>query len=231
MRILAVDDDQEITGLLKAALEDERYVVETASSGEEGEALAADTPFDLIILDVGLPGKDGVEVCRSLRINGINTPILMLTGRTTSSDQVAGLDSGADDYLAKPVELPVLRARVRALLRREPQVVPDQMRLGDFLLDLRARRVWKAGREIALTAKEYAILEHLAHHAGFVVTRLDLEQHCWGVSFAESSNVVDQHVKNLRRKLGESVAIETVRGSGYRLKSDRRGEFSREPGI
>jgi len=218
MRILAVDDDREITGLLQAALENDHYVVETANSGEEGEALASATPFDLIILDVGLPGKDGFEVCRSLRTSGINTPVLMLTGRTTSSDQVHGLDSGADDYLAKPVELTVLRARVRALLRREPQVVPNQIQLGDLLLDLRARRVLKENREVALTAKEYGILEHLARRAGFIVTRLDLEQHCWGVSFAESSNVVDQHVKNLRKKLGGSTIIETVRGSGYRLK-------------
>jgi DNA-binding response OmpR family regulator len=219
MRILVVDDNESINKLVRASLEGEGYSVDSALTGEEAEQLAENVPYDLIILDIILPGKNGLEVCKSLRQNKVRTPILMLTGKTEEWDQVHGLDIGADDYLGKPFQISVLRARVRALLRREPQNIVPRIELGKCVLDTTTRQIWIGKREVLLTAKEYSILEYLFHHPNLIVTRLELEQHTWNVTLEGSSNIVDQHIKNLRKKLEGGITIETIRGSGYRLKA------------
>ena len=220
--ILVVEDDKHISKLVKYNLEKSGYHCKVADDGEEALGILAKEPIDLIILDIILPGKDGVAVCGDLREKKIKTPVLMLTSRDTTGDKVRGLDSGADDYMVKPFVFEELYARVRDLLRREESVVSNKLELGDLVLDTLTRQVWRGRKEVDLTAKEYAILEYLSRHPNMVITRVMLEQHIWNLELDSTSNLVDVFIRKIRRKLdigdGDSL-IQTVKGAGYRLKA------------
>jgi two-component system response regulator MprA len=219
-RILVVDDDPRIASSLRRALLYEGYEVETAADGVEGLARARELPPDLVILDVMMPGLDGIEVCRRLRAEG-EVAILMLTARDATSARVAGLDSGADDYLVKPFAYEELMARVRALLRRGTGRAPRVLSYGGLQLDLDTREVSRQGRAVTLTAKEFELLEHLLRQPRRVFTRDQLLESVWGVDSNATSNVVDVYVGYLRQKLeeaGESRLVQTVRGVGYALR-------------
>lgn len=220
--VLVVEDDQDLLSVLQRILGNEGYVVRSAQDGEAGVVEALDHPPDLVILDIGLPRKNGVEVARELRARGFRAPMLMLTARSSVSDKVSGLDAGADDYLPKPFEYPELLARVKALLRRATITAESAvMRVRDLSLDPISRRVERAGREIELTQKEYALLEYLMRNAGRVVSRQMISEHVWKQQVDPLTNVVDVYINYLRRKLEEdrhNPLIHTVRGSGYVLK-------------
>jgi DNA-binding response OmpR family regulator len=219
MRILLVEDDKKAARVLKKGLEEEGFVVDTASSGTEGEYLASISDYDLILLDWLLPGKAGIELCRDLRARGLSTPILMLTAKDAIADRIAGLNTGADDYLTKPFAFAELLARIRALLRRAETTRPAVLRVGDLALDPVTHRVTRGGVAVSLTTKEYAILEFLMQHAGEVVTRMQLGEHVWEAEHDNLTNLVDVHVSHLRRKIDRGAAplIQTVRGRGYQL--------------
>jgi DNA-binding response OmpR family regulator len=222
MRILVVDDDRRLCAVIKRGLLEEAYAVDLAYDGEEGEYLAEVNPYDLIILDIMLPNKDGIEVCHELRAKKVTTPILMLTAKDTVEDRVRGLDTGADDYLVKPFAFNELLARVRALLRREGMLKSPELRVGDLTLNTLTRQVWRGQRPIELTTKEYVILEYFMRHPNVVVTRTMIEEHAWDYDFDSLSNLVDVYIRRLRRKIdseGEDSLIQTVRGAGYRLKA------------
>ncbi len=222
MRILIVDDDRRLCSVIKRGFLEETYSVDLAYDGEEGEYLAEVNPYDLIILDIMMPVKDGIEVCHELRAKKVNTPILMLTAKDTVEDRVKGLDTGADDYLVKPFAFNELLARVRALLRREGMFKSPELRVGDLILNTLSRQIWRGKRPIELTTKEYVILEYFMRHPNVVVTRTMIEEHAWDYDFDSLSNLVDVYIRRLRRKLDEEKEdslIQTVRGAGYRLKS------------
>ena len=219
-RILVVDDDPNILKVVQRGLGFEGYRVQVAVSGEDALVAARENEPDLIILDLMLPGVDGIEVCRRLR-GGLNTPILMLTARDAVRDKIAGLEAGADDYLAKPFVFDELVARVRALLRRAAPDGPEILRLADLELDTGTREVRRGDREIQLTAREYELLEFLMRHPRQVLTRDLIFERVWGYDFLGESNVIDVHVRALREKLeagGEPRCIQTVRGAGYALR-------------
>ncbi len=216
MRILIIEDDQKLSASLKRVLTEAGYAVDAAFTGEEGRNMADDFPYDLIILDIILPGIDGLEVCRGLRLKKTAARILMLTQKTALADRVAGLDGGADDYLAKPFEVDELLARARALLRREAGGSP-LLQSGSITLDTVNRRVIREGREIMLRPREYAILHYLMSQGGNTVTRSMIEGHVWNIDSKETTHLLDVYMSNLRKKLGEGV-IETVRGVGYRTR-------------
>ena len=221
MRILVVDDDRRLCAIIKRGLLEEAYAVDLAYDGEEGEYFAEVNPYDLIILDIMLPNKDGIEVCYELRAKRINTPILMLTAKDTVEDRVKGLNTGADDYLVKPFAFNELLARIRALLRREGMAKAPELRVADLTLNTLTRQVWRGKRPIELTNKEYVILEYLVRHPNVVVTRTMIEEHAWDYDFDSLSNLIDVYIRRLRRKIdneGEDSLIQTVRGAGYRLK-------------
>ncbi len=221
MRILLVEDNRRLSDSLKRSLMDDKYIVDTAYDGQEGEELAELTPYDLIILDVMLPLKDGIEVCRSLRNQRIKTPILMLTARDALEDRVLGLDSGADDYLVKPFEMEELRARLRALLRREADDKSGLISIADLALDPATHFVQRGGQPIDLTSREYALLEYLMRNPNRLITRQMAENHLWNYEATVMSNVVDVYIRRLRSKIDdpfEVKLIETIRGSGYRLR-------------
>ena len=222
MRILVVDDDRRLCAVIRRGLLEEAYAVDLAYDGEDGEYLAEVNPYDLIILDIMLPVKDGIEVCRELRAKKITTPILMLTAKDAVEDRVKGLDTGADDYLVKPFAFSELLARIRALLRREGTSKSPELRVGDLVLNTLTRQVNRGQRPIELTTKEYVILEYLMRHPKVVVTRTMIEEHAWDYDFDSLSNLVDVYIRRLRRKLDierEDSLIQTVRGAGYRLKA------------
>jgi DNA-binding response OmpR family regulator len=222
MRILIVDDDRRLCGIIKRGLLEEAYAVDAAYDGEEGEYLAEVSAYDLIILDIMLPIKNGIEICQELRAKRVNTPILMLTAKDAVEDRVRGLDTGADDYLVKPFAFSELLARVRALLRREGISKSPELRVGDLALNTLTRQVWRGQRPIELTTKEYVILEYFMRHPNVVVTRTMIEEHAWDYDFDSLSNLVDVYIRRLRRKIdidGEDSLIQTVRGAGYRLKA------------
>jgi DNA-binding response OmpR family regulator len=221
MRILVVDDDRRLCGIIKRGLLEETYAVDLAYDGEEGEYYAETNSYDLIILDIMMPKKDGLEVCRELRTKGVNTPILMLTARDTVEDRVKGLDTGADDYLVKPFAFSELLARVRALLRREVTSRSPEIKVGDLCLNTLTREVRRGEDEIELTNKEYVILEYFMRHPNVVITRIMIEEHAWDYDFDSLSNLIDVYIRRLRRKIdrkGSESIIQTVRGAGYRLK-------------
>jgi heavy metal response regulator len=221
MRILVVEDERRLCNIIKRGLLEEGYAVDTAYDGEDGEYLAETTPYDLVILDIMLPKKDGIMVCQELRLKKVNTPILMLTARDTVEDRVKGLDAGADDYLIKPFAFNELLARVRALLRREGLSKSPRLQVGDLALDTLTREAWRAQRKIELTSKEYVILEYLMRHPNIVITRTMLEEHAWDYEFDSISNLIDVYIRRLRRKIderGHNSLIQTVRGAGYRLR-------------
>jgi DNA-binding response OmpR family regulator len=221
MRVLVVEDSRRLAGIIKRGLLEEGYVVDNAYDGEEAQYMAETTPFDVIILDIMLPKKDGVAVCRDLRAKNVNTPILMLTAKDSVEDKVTGLDSGADDYVVKPFAFSELLARLRALLRREVLPKVQKLQIGDLALDPQSREVWRDGGRVELTAKEYAILEYFMRRPNAVVTRTMLGESVWDYEFDGLSNIIDVYVRRLRRKIdreGEDSLIQTVRGAGYRLR-------------
>jgi heavy metal response regulator len=221
MRILVVEDEKKLVEIIKKGLVEEGYSVDIALDGEEGQYMAENTPYDLVILDIMLPKKDGIAVCQELRLKEINTPILMLTAKDRVEDRVKGLDSGADDYLVKPFAFSELVARLRALLRREALSKSPRLQVGDLVMDTLTREVWHGEKKIELTTKEYALLEYFMRHPNVVVTRTMLMEKVWDYDFEGMSNIIDVNIRRLRFKLGEEGAksiIETVRGAGYRLK-------------
>jgi DNA-binding response OmpR family regulator len=222
MRILIVEDDRKLAGVLRRGLEEHGHAVDLAYDGEAGLALAERAPYDLIVLDVLLPGRDGFQVCRDLRRRGQQAPVLMLTARDAVEDRVAGLDSGADDYLVKPFAFPELLARVRALLRRQGPSRDRILRAGSVEMDTAAQTVHSAGRAVDLTSREYAVLEYLLRNPDRPHTRAQIAEHVWGFNSIATSNVVDVYIAALRRKLGdrgEPRLLCTVRGIGYELRA------------
>ncbi len=221
MRILVVEDEHKLTAVLQRGLQEHGYGVDVAYDGAEGLALAEAAPYDLVVLDVMLPERDGYAVCHELRARGRNVPVLMLTARDSVDDRVAGLDSGADDYLVKPFAFRELLARVRALLRRDSSVKHPVLCAADLELDTVTRDVRRAGRAIELTSKEYAILEYFMRNPNRVLTRTQIAEHVWDYDFQAMSNIVDVYVGYLRRKLEDDRGprlLRTVRGTGYQLR-------------
>ena len=221
MRVLLIEDDVTIARLLKEGLEDESYAVDVANDGSEGYRTAAADDYDVIILDIMLPGMNGYEVCRALRNDGNKTPILMLTARDTERDIVEGLDTGADDYLAKPFSFDVLLARIRALLRRPNEKLEEILQVGDLKLDPSSKKVTRASQEINLTAKEYGVLEYLMRNKGKVLSKEQIISHVWDFDADVLPNNVELFIMFLRRKIDkpfESKLIHTVSGFGYKLE-------------
>lgn len=219
MRVLLVEDDRKAARVLRQGLQEEGFTVDVAHAGDEGEYQAQINDYDVIVLDWLLPGKAGIDVCRHLRARGVTTPILMLTARDAVADRVAGLDTGADDYLTKPFAFVELLARIRALLRRGEAAQAPVLKVGDLTLDPVSHRVTRGDRRITLTPKEYALLEYLVRHAGRVVTRTELGEHVWQDEHDTLTNLVDVHMSHLRRKIDAEAGtalIHTVRGRGYR---------------
>jgi DNA-binding response OmpR family regulator len=227
MRLLVVEDEPVAAAVLAKGLREHAYAVDVAGDGRAALEHALVNEYDLIVLDILLPGIDGLEVCRRLRERGVAVPILMLTARGGVEDRVEGLDAGADDYLPKPFHLPELLARVRALLRRGPALGPSVLRAADLTIDIRTRRVERSGQPIQLTTKEYTLLVYLVRRQGQVVTRGDVSEHVWDDNFDPMSNVIDVYVQRLRRKIDdghEQRLIQTRRGAGYVLAPDDNGD-------
>jgi two-component system, OmpR family, response regulator len=217
VRVLVVEDEAKLAGLLREGLRRRGMGVDVAGTGEEALIRAAATEYDLIVLDVMLPGFDGFEVCRRLRANEVWSPTLILTALDAVADRVNGLDSGADDYLMKPFSFDELMARARALIRRAAPPRPTLLSVGELRLDPAACRIWRGEDELSLTQREFAMLEMFMRHPGEVLSRFELLEHVWDDSYENRSNVIDVYVGYLREKLGRQV-IETVRGAGYRLR-------------
>jgi two-component system OmpR family response regulator len=225
MRVLVAEDDTRMAGLLRRGLAEDGYAVDVVGEGPEALWMARENPYSAIVLDCMLPGLDGFETCRRLRDERCWAPIIMLTARTSVADRVAGLDAGADDYLGKPFAFAELSARVRALVRRGQHERPAVLRNGGLRLDPAQRRVWRDGVELSLSAKEFALLELLMRNPGAVLTRAQIMQQVWDFAFEPASNVVDQYVAYLRRKIDRPFGrcdLETVRGAGYRLRPPDR---------
>jgi two-component system, OmpR family, copper resistance phosphate regulon response regulator CusR len=222
MRILVVEDERKVAAFIRQGLVEEGHVVEVAADGAAAlDAVEDGPPFDLVVLDVMLPKRDGLQVLKALRASRMQAPVLLLTARDGVADKVAGLDAGADDYLVKPFAFEELLARVRALLRRGHAGAAPVLRLADLSLDPATRIVTRGRRRISLTAREYALLEYLLRSAGRVLTRPMITQHVWGMDFDPESNIVDVYVGYLRRKIdaeGEPRLVQTVRGAGYSLR-------------
>ncbi len=223
MRLLVVEDVDKLAQVLKRGLEQEGYAVDTLGDGRAAQTRLRDRhdEYDLVVLDVMLPGLDGFSICRDLREHGLTVPVLMLTARDTTDDKVAGLDSGADDYLVKPFAFEELLARVRTLLRRPRHALPATLSAGDLVLDPVSRTVRRGAVTLELTVKEFALLEFLMRHPGEVLSRERILDHVWDDEYDAGSNVIDVHLKNLRRKVaaaGGPPLLETVRGVGYRLR-------------
>jgi DNA-binding response OmpR family regulator len=222
MRILVVEDDRKVGAFLQKGLREEQFAVDVCADGEEALERARLNPYDLIILDVMLPKKDGFAVCRELRRSANLVPILMLTAKDSVEDKVSGLSEGADDYLAKPFAFEELLARMRALLRRTRDYQPTAVRVGDLELDPARRQAVRAGRRISLTGKEYALLEYLMRNAGRVVTETMIIEHVWDMNYEGSSNVVSVYINYLRKKIDGGAAVKmirTLRGHGYLLEA------------
>jgi two-component system copper resistance phosphate regulon response regulator CusR len=222
MRLLFVEDDRQLRSSVTRGLREAAYEVDQAANGVQALEMAASADYDAIILDVLLPRKDGVAVCRELREQGNPVPILMLTARDTVEARITGLDAGADDYLVKPFDFGELLARLRALLRRRGDPGAAQIRIADLTIDVQQRRVWRSEREIMLTAREFALLLHLARNAGRPVSRADLMAHVWEDTRSTYSNIIDVYASRLRRKLDEGEPLQlfrTLRGTGYMLAS------------
>jgi two-component system, OmpR family, response regulator len=226
MRALVVEDERKMAALLRRGLVEEGYAADVARTGEDAIAMARATAYDVIVLDVMLPGLGGFEVCWELRASGVWTPILMLTARDRVEDRVAGLDAGADDYLTKPFSFAELLARLRALARRGLGQRPTVLAAGSLRLDPATRQVWRGEVPVELSAKEFTLLEMFLRRPGEVLSRLDLLEHAWDAAYEHRSNVVDVYVGYLRAKIDHPFgrhSIETVRGAGYRLRFDGGG--------
>ncbi len=223
MRILIVEDDASIRGVLTRGLTEEGFAVDQAVDGAEGLAKASDPAYDIVVLDLFLPRKDGLLVLQELRHKGVTTPVLVLTARDAVADRIRGLDSGADDYLVKPFAFEELLARIRALLRRARQTYDPVLRAGPLVLDRATRRVTWNGEIVELSNREFAVLEYLMQHAGEVLSRTRIYEHVWNEQMELMSNVIDVHIKEIRRKLshvGAKSVISTVRGVGYRMEAN-----------
>jgi two-component system OmpR family response regulator len=223
MRVLIVEDEVKMASLIRRGLREEGLAADVAVKGEDALWMASATDYDAIVLDVMLPGIDGFQTCRRLREQEVWSPVLMLTARDAVEDRVAGLDTGADDYLTKPFSFVELLARIRALARRGQVNHPTVLVAGDLHLDPAARRVWRGETDIALSAKEFAVLETFMRHPGQALDRLQLIEHAWDYEYENRSNVVDVYVRYLRQKIDRPFgveSIETVRGAGYRLRPD-----------
>jgi two-component system OmpR family response regulator len=223
MRVLVVEDEIKMASLIRRGLREEGLAADVAITGEDALWMAQATEYDAIVLDVMLPDIDGFETCRRLRSEGVWSPVLMLTARDGVEDRVAGLDGGADDYLTKPFSFAELVARLRALSRRGAIDKPTVLEAGDLRLDPATRQVWRGDTEIALSTKEFALLETFMRRSGEVLTRYQLLEHAWDYAYENRSNIVDVYVRYLREKVDRPFgvrSIETVRGAGYRLRSD-----------
>ena len=220
MRILVVEDEPVAAAVLAKGLREHAYAVDVAADGRAALEQVVASDYDLLILDVLMPGIDGLELCGRLRAGGVTAPILMLTARGEPDQRVEGLDAGADDYVSKPYHFPELLARIRALLRRGPAVAPSVLEVDDLRIDTRARRVERDGTAVQLTTKEYALLEYLARRRGDVVGRADIAEHVWDDSYDPLSNLIEVYLQRLRRKIDDGRAvrlIHTRRGAGYTL--------------
>ena len=223
MSILLVEDDEDVARFIRKGLVEQAYAVDVATTGDEALEMASISAYDAMILDVMIPAPDGMEVCRSLRAAGSKLPILMLTARDAVEDKIAGLDCGADDYLAKPFEFRELLARLRALLRRGGATLSSLIVAGDLEIDTRSHRVRLDRHALTLTTKEYSVLEYLARNAGRIVSREDIAEHVWGQDFDPFSNLIEVYVNRLRRhiaKVSPRRLIVTVRGAGYMLEAE-----------
>jgi two-component system, OmpR family, response regulator len=219
MRVLVVEDEPKMADVLTRGLREEGYAADIAGSGEDALWMARAVEYDAIVLDVMLPGIDGMETCRSLRAAGVWSPVLMLTARDAVGDRITGLDAGADDYVLKPFSFGELLARLRALVRRAPHERPTVIQVGDLRLDPAERRAWGPKGELPLSAKSFALLEAFMRRPGQVLTRDQLLDAAWDMAFESRSNIVDVYVRSLRSQIGAKT-IETVRGVGYRLRTD-----------
>ncbi len=221
MRILIVEDEKPLADILKKGLEEEGYAVDVAYNGEDGRYLAENEPSDLMILDIMLPIVDGVTILKNIRKAGIKTPVLMLTARDAIADKVSGLDSGADDYLTKPFSFEELLARMRVLLRRKPEVLTSIIAIKDLALDTATHEVKRGGKSVALSAKEYALLEYMVVNRNTVLSRTALTEHLYNQDFDLDSNVIDVFINRLRNKIDrgfDEKLILTMRGAGYMLR-------------
>lgn len=222
-RILVVEDEVKIANLLKRGLDEDGYHAALAFDGRSGLEAALAGPFDLIVLDIGLPELDGMEVCRALRAKGRLTPIIMLTARDAVHDKVRGLDLGADDYLTKPFAFEEFLARVRSLLRKAQQKADTRLRAGDLVMDTKTRKVERGGTPIDLSTKEFSLLQYLMENQGTVLSRMDISEKVWDIHFDTSTNVIDVHINRLRKKVDHEFPhklIRTVRGAGYTLGAE-----------
>ena len=231
MRVLIVEDEIKMASLIRRGLRGEGLSADVAIKGEDALWMAQSSAYDVIVLDVMLPGIDGFETCRRLREEAVWAPVLMLTARDAVDDRVAGLDGGADDYLTKPFSFAELLARLRALARRGPVERPAVLEVGDLRLDPAARRVWRGDVEVGLSAKEFQLLETFMRHPGEVLSRYQLLEHAWDYDYENRSNIVDVYVRYLRDKIDRPFgrkSLETVRGAGYRLDDEQvvAGQFS-----
>jgi len=223
MRLLVVEDEKKVSSFIKKGLEEEGYAVDVAFDGKTGLQMAMDRVHDLIVLDIHLPGMDGLSLLHRLRTAKVSTPVLLLTVRANIEDKVLGLDSGADDYLTKPFAFQELVARIRALLRRQTEAELPVLRFADLILDPARRVVLRGGKKIDLTAKEYALLDYFIRNPGRVLTRTMIVEHVWDYNFDSMTNIIDVYVNYLRRKIDsdrEHKLIHTVRGVGYVLKEE-----------
>jgi DNA-binding response OmpR family regulator len=221
MRILLVEDEPRMANVIAKGLREQSYAVDVAQDGDAGLYQTSINDYDLIVLDVLLPRRDGFEVCRDLRARGIDTPVLMLTARAAVDDRINGFEAGADDYLTKPFSFRELLARMRALLRRDSHLRPDILEVGDLIIDSASHRVSRANLEVQLTAKEYALLEYLAQRAGQLVSRAEIAAHVWDDSFDPFSNVIEVYMNRLRKKIDDNHSLKllhTRRGEGYILE-------------
>lgn len=222
MRMLLVEDEKNVAAFIRKGLEEEFYAVDVAEDGAEGFLMATSNEYDLMILDIMLPGMNGMELCKRLREKGLKSPILMLTAIDSVNSKVEALESGADDYLTKPFAFSELLARIKALLRRTSDSV-SELSLDDLRMDLLSRRVFREDKEVILTPKEFSLLEYLLRNKGRVLSRTQIIENIWGYTFDPNSNVVDVHIKFLREKVDspfQKKLIHTVRGAGYLLKAD-----------
>jgi len=222
MRILLVEDEPRMANVIAKGLRENSYAVDVVGDSDAALYQSSINDYDLIVLDVLLPGRDGFEICREWRRRGNATPILMLTARATIDDRITGFDAGADDYLTKPFSFRELLARIRALLRRDPKLRPDVLQIEDLVIDSASHRVTRASREVQLTAKEYALLEYLARHVGELVSRAEIAAHVWDDSFDPFSNAIEVYMNRLRKKIDDSHStklLHTRRGEGYILEA------------
>ena len=221
MRILIVEDNVKLAKYMKQMLEESGYSVDAYADGKTGERIARSDSYDLLILDVMLPERSGIEVCKNLRGDDVNLPIIMITAKGDVDDKVAGLDSGADDYLVKPFDMKELFARVKALLRRPQVTFNDVVKVQDLVMDSNKHEVTRKDVKLSLTLKEYSILEYLMMNADMVITREQLLEHCWDFAYSAFSNITDVYIRQLRKKLqdNDEKYIQTIRGVGYKFKA------------